>query len=94
MLSRKEQFYKILRDNGISYYYCTKGFDPDVQVQDAKVMIPSDVKDIDTKILDLYNDLENNEDVLTTVSSKGRYLNTETYDFIVSRMQKRNVPSL
>lgn len=57
-MGKKEKFEKLLRDAGVSEYWCDKGFDPDEDYPYVDIVVPSDGYHLVCQIMELYNDYE------------------------------------
>ncbi len=61
-MGKKEKFEKLLRDAGVSEYWCDRGFDPDEDYPYVTIVLPVKNYKLANHILNLYNDYINFDD--------------------------------
>lgn len=88
-MSKTDKFLKLLRDSGVSEYWCSPGFNPELQYPVARILIPVENYDLACKIMNMYNnDDEDDESMLTVYPhSKG----TKLFNIVSSTLERRTV---
>lgn len=87
-MSKKDRFESLLRENGISEYWCDKIFNPNDDFPGCVVVIPVDNASLACKLDDMYNDYEEDHLVfaVNAVDKDSKY-----FDAAISGLERRCV---
>lgn len=87
-MSKKEIFESLLREHGITEYWCEKTFDPNDDFPDGMMVIPGNNWSLACKLGDMYNDYEEVHwiFVVIAVDKDSKY-----FDAAISGLERRCV---
>lgn len=84
-MGKKEQFEKLLKDAGVTEYWCSSDFNPCMKYPNTKIVIPIINYKLAVSILDLYNDYEDNMNCSVEVVEKDNGF----FNFITKDLERR-----
>lgn len=88
-MSKKEKFEKLLKDSGISEYWCSNGFNPNEDYPIVNIVIPTINYKLASDILNLYNDYVNYEEDKMCCSVDLQLKSGEFFGLLTNDLERR-----
>lgn len=88
-MSKTDRFLNLLRSKGVTEYWCSPGFNPELDYPVARVALPINDSSLACEIMDMYNDDDENEKSRLSVMAHDK--GTELFNLAISRLEMRTL---
>lgn len=88
-MSKTDRFLNLLRSKGVTEYWCSPGFNPELDYPYGDIAIPIDDADLACAIMDMYNDYDEDDKHKMYVMSHNK--GTKLFNLAVSNLERRTL---